>query len=57
MATKFPHHGRSFSDRAIVEMAKNMDLHEIAKKTGRSPESILKTATRLGVSIKGWKAE
>jgi hypothetical protein len=58
MASKFPHYGRSFaSDREIVEMAKTMDLSAIAKKTGRKPESILKTAMRLGISIKGRKAK
>jgi hypothetical protein len=34
-----------------------MDLNEIAKKTGRMPARILKTALRLGISIKGLKAE
>ena len=39
MVAKFPHHGRSFaSDRALVEMAKTMDLNSIAKRTGRTPE-------------------
>jgi hypothetical protein len=58
MASKFPHHGRSMaSDRALVEMAKTMDLDAIAKKTGRTPESILKTGMRLTVSIKGRKAK
>jgi hypothetical protein len=33
-------------------MAKTMDLNAIAKKTGRVPASILKTALRLGISIK-----
>jgi hypothetical protein len=48
MAAKTPHHGRSMaSDRALVEMAKTMDLKAIAKKTGRTPESILKTAKPL----------
>jgi hypothetical protein len=39
-------------DRALIEMAKTMDLNAIAKKTGRAPASILKTALRLGISIK-----
>jgi hypothetical protein len=39
-------------DRALIEMAKTMDLNAIAKKTGRVPASILKTALRLGISIK-----
>jgi hypothetical protein len=56
MASNFPHHGRSFaSDRALGEMAKTMDLKSIAKKTGRTPKSILRTAKRLSVSIKGHK--
>jgi hypothetical protein len=29
-----------------------MDLEAIAKKTGRKPEAMLKTAKRLGISIK-----
>jgi hypothetical protein len=57
MAVKKLKRGRSFSyDRELVEMAKTMDFNAIAKKTGRTPESILKTALRLGVSIKGRKA-
>ena len=44
------------SDRALIEMAKTMDLNAIAKKTGRVPAGILKTALRLGISIKGLKA-
>jgi hypothetical protein len=49
-------HGRSFaSDRQMVELAKSMTLDEIVKKTGRKPAAILRTAMRLGVSIKGWK--
>jgi hypothetical protein len=57
MATTKPH-GRSFAaDREMVAMAKTMDLNAIAKKTGRSPESILETAMRLGVSIKGRKVK
>lgn len=56
MASKFPRKGRSFaSDREMVEMAKTMDLHSIAKKTGRTPEAILRTAKRLSISIKGRK--
>jgi hypothetical protein len=54
MVSLLPSRGRSLaSDRAMVEMAKTMDLNAIAKKTGRSPESIFKTAMRLGISIKG----
>jgi predicted RNA-binding protein with PUA-like domain len=54
---KLTHHWSMASDRAFVEMAKTMDLNAIAKKTGRQPESILKTARRLGVLIKGQKAK
>jgi hypothetical protein len=54
MVSKLPSRGRSFaSDRAMVEMAKTMDLNAIIKSTGRSPESIFKTALRLGISIEG----
>jgi hypothetical protein len=56
MAVKNLKRGRSFAyDRELLEMAKTMDLNAIAKKTGRKPDSILKTASRLGVSIKGRK--
>lgn len=41
---------RNTSDRSLVEMAKTMDLNAIAKKTGRTPESILKMALRLGIA-------
>jgi len=57
-ATTFPRYGKSVaSDRALVETAKTMDLKAIADKTGRKPESILKTAKRLCVPIKGRKAK
>ena len=50
--------GRAYAfDRALIEMAKTMDLNAIAKKTGRAPAGILKTALRLGISIKGRNAE
>jgi hypothetical protein len=58
MVAKSPYHGQSMaSDRALVEMSKTMDLNAIAKKIGRTPESILKTATRLGIAIRGRKAK
>jgi hypothetical protein len=38
--------------RRLIELAKTMDLETIAKKTGRSPEFILKIARRLGIKIK-----
>jgi hypothetical protein len=41
------------TDRELVAMAKTLDLAAIARRTGRKPESILKTARRLGISIKG----
>jgi hypothetical protein len=44
-------------DRALIEMAKTMDLNAIAKKTGRTPAALLKRALRLGISIKGLKAK
>jgi hypothetical protein len=54
MATKKLNHGRSFaSDRALVEMAKTASFDDIVKKLGRTPESILKPARRLGITIKG----
>jgi hypothetical protein len=57
MAVRKLSRGRSYAfDRALIEMAKTMDLNEIAKKTGRVPTGILKTALRLGISIKGPKA-
>jgi hypothetical protein len=58
MAVRKLSRGRSYAfDRALIEMAKTMDLNEIAEKTGRTLESILKTAKRLGLSIKGQKAK
>jgi hypothetical protein len=45
------------ADRELIELAKTMDLNELAKKTGRKPEGILKTAKRLGLSIRGKKAK
>jgi hypothetical protein len=58
MAVRKLSRGRSYAfDRALIEMAKTMDLNEIAKKTGRVPEALLKRALRLGISIKGPKAD
>jgi hypothetical protein len=58
MVAKLSYHGQSMaSDRALLEMAKTMDLDTIAKKIGRKPESILKTATRLGIAIKARKVK
>jgi hypothetical protein len=54
MAIKKPNHGPSFaSDRALIEMAKTDRFEAIVKQLGRTPESILKTAKRLGIAIKG----
>jgi hypothetical protein len=44
------------AERELIELAKTNTLEAIAKKTGRKPESILKMAKRLGLSIKGRKA-
>jgi ribosomal protein L32E len=41
------------SERELNELAKTKTLEAIAKKTGRKPESILKTAKRLGIKIRG----
>jgi hypothetical protein len=41
--------------RELIEMAKTMDLAAIVKRTGRTPKSILNTAQRLSLSIKGRK--
>jgi hypothetical protein len=40
------------SDRSLVELSKTLDFNTIAKKFGRTPASILKTATHLGIAIK-----
>jgi len=40
------------ADRKIIELAKTMDMEALTKKTGRKPESILRTARRLGIKIK-----
>jgi hypothetical protein len=45
------------NERELIEMARTMDLKAIAKKTGRKPEAILKTAKRLSLSIRGRKAK
>jgi hypothetical protein len=41
------------ADRKLITLAKTMTLDEIVRRTGRTPESILKSARRLGVSIRG----
>jgi hypothetical protein len=45
--------GRSVaSDREMITLAKTMDLETIVKRTGKKPKSVLKTAKRLGISLK-----
>jgi len=39
-------------DRELIKLAKTMDLEAIVKESGRSPEAILKTAKRLGLSMR-----
>jgi hypothetical protein len=51
-APKRPARNGFAADRKIVELAKTMDIEALTKKTGRKPESILKTAKRLGIKIK-----
>jgi hypothetical protein len=41
------------ADRELTTLAKTMTLDEIVRRTGRTPESILKSARRLGVSVRG----
>ena len=46
-------HGRSYAaERPLMKLSKTMDLLAIAQKIGRTPESILATAARLGIKIK-----
>jgi hypothetical protein len=45
------------ADRELIELAKTMHLEALARKTRRTPAGILKTARRLGISIKGKKAK
>lgn len=41
------------ADRELITLAKTMTLNEIVRRTRRKPESILKSARRLSVSIRG----
>jgi hypothetical protein len=41
------------ADRELITLAKTKTLNEITRRTGRKPESVLKMARRLGVSIRG----
>ncbi|WP_159008969.1 hypothetical protein [Bradyrhizobium sp. S69] len=53
MATAAKRLARSWaSDREPIALVQKLDLEAIAKKTGRKPEAILKTARRLGISLK-----
>jgi hypothetical protein len=36
----------------MITLAKTMDLETIVKRTGKKPKSVLKTAKRLGISLK-----
>jgi hypothetical protein len=45
------------SDRKLITLAKTMNLEAIVKRTGRKPDAIIRTAKRLGLSIKGRKAK
>jgi predicted RNA-binding protein with PUA-like domain len=45
------------SDRALVEMSKTMNLDAIVRKTGWKPDSVLRTAIRLSITIKDRKAK
>jgi hypothetical protein len=40
------------AERELIALAKTMTLDEIVRRTGRTPESILKSARRLSVSIR-----
>jgi len=54
MAMKIRRLGWSYAaDRELAELAKTMDLDAIAKRSGRTPEAILRTARRIGATIKG----
>jgi hypothetical protein len=39
-------------DRELAALSKKLTLHAIAAKVQRPPESVLKRASRLGLSIK-----
>jgi hypothetical protein len=45
------------ADRKLITLAKTMNLEAIVKKTGRKPDAIIRTAKRLGLSVKGRKAK
>ena len=40
------------TDRELIQLAKSQTLEAIADQIQRSPDSILKRAARLGLSIK-----
>jgi alpha-D-ribose 1-methylphosphonate 5-triphosphate synthase subunit PhnG len=43
-------------DRELIALAKSRNLETIADQLQRSPDYIIKRATRLGLTIKGRKA-
>jgi hypothetical protein len=50
--------GQSYAaQRELIEMAKTLDLNALARRTGRSHASILKSALRLSIKIKGREAK
>ena len=46
-------HNSMADERELITLAKTMTLNEIVRRTGRETRGILRTARRLGVSIKG----
>lgn len=50
--------GQSYAaQRELIELAKTLDLNAIVRRTGRTHASILKSALRLSITIKGRKAK
>jgi hypothetical protein len=50
--------GQSYAaQRELIELAKTLHLDTIARRTGRTHASILKSALRLSITIKGRKAK
>jgi hypothetical protein len=50
--------GQSYAaQRELIELAKTLDLNALARRTGRTQASILKSAQRLSITIKGQKAK
>jgi hypothetical protein len=44
-------HSMAF-DREMIALAKTMGLEAIVKRTGKKPQSVLKAAKRLGISLR-----